>query len=215
MMSSVIPARLQFQCGHAALVTLPRIKGESSAQRNQRIAREKSAALARQCDFCGPAVEVAMSASDEVNNSHMLAAELTAPEVETVVVEPLVVVEEPVVVVEEPVVVIVEEPIIVVEEPIIVVEEEPVVVIAEVLAEAVVTQPEKTHTNGKVVLKQTRQRRSAPARREVVTSQPTERREFVVEYRTERVLKAADIRDAMRQVTALGAVNILAATREN
>ena len=149
-----------------------------------------------------------MSASDEVNNSHMLAAELTAPEVETVVVEPLVVVEEPVVVVEEPVVVIVEEPIIVVEE-------EPVVVIAEVLAEAVVTQPEKTHTNGKVVLKQTRQRRSAPARREVVTSQPTERREFVVEYRKERVLKAADIRDAMRQVTALGAVNILAATREN
>ena len=207
MMSSVIPARLQFQCGHAALVTLPRIKGESSAQRNQRIAREKSAALARQCDFCGPAVEVVMSASDEVNNSHMLAAELTAPEVETVVVEPLVVVEEPVVVVEEP--------IIVVEEPIIVVEEEPVVVIAEVLAEAVVTQPEKTHTNGKVVLKQTRQRRSAPARREVVTSQPTERRQFVVEYRTERVLKAADIRDAMRQVTALGAVNILAATRAN
>jgi hypothetical protein len=59
MMSSIIPARLEYQCGHAALVSLPRIKGETSAQRTQRVAHEKSAALARQCDFCAPAVEVA------------------------------------------------------------------------------------------------------------------------------------------------------------
>src|SRR5256714_13300669 len=58
MMSSVIPARLEYQCGHAALVSLPRIKGETSAQRTQRVALEKSAALARQCDFCAPVVEV-------------------------------------------------------------------------------------------------------------------------------------------------------------
>src|ERR1700731_4247159 len=54
MMSSVIPARLEFQCGHAALVSLPRVKGESPAQRTERIAREKNAAQARSCDFCPP-----------------------------------------------------------------------------------------------------------------------------------------------------------------
>jgi hypothetical protein len=58
MLSSVIPARLDYQCGHAALVSLPRIKGESSAQRNARVAREKSSARVRQCDFCGPTVEI-------------------------------------------------------------------------------------------------------------------------------------------------------------
>src|SRR6266567_971107 len=62
MMSSVIPARLEYQCGHAALVSLPRIKGESSAQRNDRVAREKSAARTRACDFCGPNVEVLVAA---------------------------------------------------------------------------------------------------------------------------------------------------------
>src|SRR5438067_12654167 len=58
MMSSVIPARLEFQCGHAALVSLPRVKGESSAQRTARIAREKTAARVRSCDFCPPPLEL-------------------------------------------------------------------------------------------------------------------------------------------------------------
>src|SRR5947207_8061525 len=55
MMPSVIPARLKFQCGHAALVTLPRVKGETATQRNDRVVREKEAALTRHCDFCAPA----------------------------------------------------------------------------------------------------------------------------------------------------------------
>src|SRR5439155_18244491 len=58
MMSSVIPARLVFQCGHAALVSLPRIKGETSAQRADRVAREKAAARTRACDFCAQRLEV-------------------------------------------------------------------------------------------------------------------------------------------------------------
>ena len=58
MMSSVIPARLVFECGHAALVSLPRIKGETSAQRADRVAREKSAAQMRACDFCAQRLEV-------------------------------------------------------------------------------------------------------------------------------------------------------------
>ena len=64
MTSSVIPARLEFQCGHAALVSLPRIKGESSAQRNERITREKEAAQARSCDFCGPDVAIVVQAPE-------------------------------------------------------------------------------------------------------------------------------------------------------
>src|SRR5437016_4826413 len=63
MTSSVIPARLEFQCGHAALVSLPRIKGESSAQRNERVTREKSAAQMRACDFCGPDVAIMVQAA--------------------------------------------------------------------------------------------------------------------------------------------------------
>jgi hypothetical protein len=58
MMSSVIPARLVFQCGHAALVSLPRIKGETNAQRADRVTREKSAAQTRACDFCAQRLEV-------------------------------------------------------------------------------------------------------------------------------------------------------------
>src|SRR3979490_1737136 len=58
MMSSVIPARLVFQCGHAALVSLPRVKGESSTQRADRVAREKSEAHTRACDFCAQHLEV-------------------------------------------------------------------------------------------------------------------------------------------------------------
>ena len=199
MMSSVIPARLQFQCGHAALVTLPRLKGESSAQRTERIAREKSAALGRQCDFCGPTVQVAVALPEVVvNGNHMLTAELAAPEVETVVVEP--------VVEEEPM-------IVVVEEPVVFAEEEPVEIIAEVIPQPIDAEP--VHTNGKAHLKPMRRRRALKVEREVATTESTQRRQFVVEYRVERLMKAVDIRDALRQVEALGAINVLAATRED
>ena len=70
-MPSVIPARLQFQCGHAALVTLPRVKGETATQRNDRVAREKTAALARQCDFCAPSVAVVEPQLAAANGSHV------------------------------------------------------------------------------------------------------------------------------------------------
>ena len=63
MMTTAIPARLEFQCGHAALVSLPRIKGETSAQRQERIAGEKAQAQMRQCDFCSPTLVVDASAA--------------------------------------------------------------------------------------------------------------------------------------------------------
>src|SRR5215204_4016647 len=44
----------QYLCGHGALVSLPRIKGESPRTREHRIGIEKTAASQRRCDFCGP-----------------------------------------------------------------------------------------------------------------------------------------------------------------
>jgi hypothetical protein len=197
MISSAIPARLQFQCGHAALVTLPRVKGESTAQRNQRIAREKSDALLRQCDFCGPTVAVtAAMLPEEVNGSHMTAADVLAAQ--PVAAAP-VVAAEPIVVAEpalaEPVVV--PEPALA--EPVVVPELEP--------APVVVVQP---------VSKAARKvRRLKPVMHAKTTRRAVERGyQFLVEYQVERVLRAANIRDALRQTAALGASEILAITRE-
>jgi hypothetical protein len=216
-MSSAIPARLQFQCGHAALVTLPRVKGESSAQRNERIAREKSAALARQCDFCGPTVAItAATRPDEVNGVHMTAADVVAAE-PVVAADAVEAEEEPFVVepfIVEPVAVDVEE-----EEPVVVVAaEEPVVVLAEepvaVKPLLVLVEKERVpHHNGATT------RPAAPRqRRRRVTPVSNGRRflaEYQVEYQAERVLRAVDIRDALRKAATLGASEVLAITRED
>jgi len=52
--SESIASYLQYACGHGAMVTLPRIKGESPRVREQHIAVEKVSASQRPCDFCGP-----------------------------------------------------------------------------------------------------------------------------------------------------------------
>jgi hypothetical protein len=220
MMSSVIPARLQFQCGHAALVTLPRVKGESSAQRNERIAREKNAALARQCDFCGPTVALtAATRQEDMNGSHMTAADVVAAE--SLVAAEAILAEEPIVVLaeavlaEEPIVVLAEESILV-EEPVVVVEEEAVVVLVEeeeepvlIVEPVVVVVEEPSHQNGVVP------HRAAPRKRQPKVAPVSRGQRFLVEYRVERVLQAADIRDALRKATALGASQVLAITRED
>ncbi|MDQ6675527.1 MAG: hypothetical protein M3069_33160 [Chloroflexota bacterium] len=51
-----MPARLEFACGHAALVSLASVKGESPRQRTERVEREKAAAQQRTCDFCARSV---------------------------------------------------------------------------------------------------------------------------------------------------------------
>jgi hypothetical protein len=58
----------------------------------------------------------------------------------------------------------------------------------------------------------------APRRRATPTRPAARSRaghRFVVEYCAERVLRAADIRDAMRQASALGASEVLSITRES
>jgi hypothetical protein len=171
MMSSVIPARLTFKCGHAALVTLPRVKGETSAQRNQRVAREKSDALLRQCDFCGPEVEVAVAS----NGSHVAVVS------DVLEAEPIVVSEAPTAT-----------------EPVM---EEAVAPVETVLVEPTSTRP---MVNGAPHPKRA-QRRTA-----VVTGQS-----YVVAYQIQRVVRAADIRDALRQAAAMGTGELLGITRED
>jgi hypothetical protein len=217
MMSSVIPARLQFQCGHAAMVTLPKVKGESSAQRNERIAREKSAALARQCDFCGPTVAVAApTLAEEINGSHMTTAEIMAaepiavetgaPESEPQPLVPVAVVEVEAVMSEEPVETIVvaglepaEEP----EEAVVIVE--PVVLVEQVILGVEAESPAPRRANGAVTR---RRRASQPA--------PTSRAQtWAVTYTAKQVVRAATIHEALRKASALGASELLSITRES
>ncbi len=54
MTLSILPAQLEFACGHFALVSLASVKGESPRQRTERVQREKAAAHQRTCDFCAP-----------------------------------------------------------------------------------------------------------------------------------------------------------------
>jgi hypothetical protein len=219
MMSSVIPARLQFQCGHAAMVTLPRIKGETATQRNDRVAREKSAALNRPCDFCAPAVEVV------VNGNHLVVAEVSLPE--TVVAETeLVAVLEPATPV-LPVVVKAETedtlPQLVVAEIEAEVESALEVAAVEGLLEALVeaadevlpTEP-KTPADEDLSTPAVSAKRRAPVTtRRVRAAEVIRGRRFLVEYRLERVVRAVDIHDALRQAGSLGASQLTAITRED
>ena len=181
MMSSIIPARLEYQCGHAALVSLPRIKGETSAQRTQRVALEKSAALARQCDFCAPVVEV----------------------IQPVVPEPVAAA------VDIPVAMLVleaavdgmagqqvngTEPVIAAPEPVIAAPER--------------VEPAST-TGPRVKLRATR---TARAR---TRDAMRDRRQFLVQYRVERLIQAVDVRDALRQAASLGATDVLEIARQD
>lgn len=274
-MSSVIPARLTFQCGHAALVTLPRVKGETASQRNERVAAEKTAALVRQCDFCGPTVEIATPTMvHQANGNHVTAADVYAaepvvastagaPEAEPVVAtEPVVVAElephtngtvkepkparrrrtskvapvtaEPVseeTVVAEPVS---EETVVadaVSPEPINVepVSEQPVTAEAvaavepvnaaePVNAEPVVVEHVVTQKTAQQPANHVAKRPRARSQRRTVTprrtSQVSAGRQFVVVYRVTEVLNATDIRDALRQTTALGASEVTSITRQ-
>jgi hypothetical protein len=194
MMSSVIPARLQFQCGHAALVTLPRVKGETASQRNARVAFEKAAALGRQCDFCGP--------------------------VATALATPLLV--EAVNGVHEPVAAVLDRHAEEAPEIVVVVESEPVQPLAafEVVAQPTVdlevapspsaARRSKATTNGSAV------RTRSPRKRRVATAEAVARgRRFLVEYQVERVLHAVDIHDALRKAAVLGASEVVAITRDD
>jgi len=207
MTFSAIPARLDYQCGHAALVSLPRIKGETSVQRTERITREKAAAQARACDFCGPDVAIVVQA--------------TAPDVEAVsqpdveqVVEAVLneVLEAPVV---EPVAVE-----LVVVEPVATDDTVLDVELSEAVAEAVaeIVALAESERGPEPVGEAAEEEPSATTaratrRRRSTRSLEQELRTFTVQYRVERVIDASDIGDALRRVTQLGATDVLAISR--
>jgi len=180
MMSSIIPARLEYQCGHAALVSLPRIKGETSAQRTQRVALEKSAALARQCDFCAPVVEV----------------------IQPVVPEPIAAA------VDIPVAMLVLEAAVDGMDGQQVNGTEPVIAAPEPIAAPERVEPAST-TGPRVKLRATR---TARAR---TRDAMRDRRQFLVQYRVERLIQAVDVRDALRQAASLGATDVLEIARQD
>ena len=59
-------AYLHYGCGHAALVSLASIAGESRRDRGRRVEQEKREARSRPCDFCPPieAAQATLSASE-------------------------------------------------------------------------------------------------------------------------------------------------------
>jgi hypothetical protein len=194
-MSSAIPARLTYQCGHAALVTLPRIKGETAAQRNERVSAEKSAALARPCDFCGPAVEVAKpQLVEEVIGTHLTAAEVLAA---------------------EPVAEATPEPD---QQPVIAIQ--PVLVTQP---DTYLNGATGTSANGNGTASDSSESderrsasRSARARRRTSVDTPlverNRRYRFVVRYEAQQVFTAGSIRDALTKAASLG--ELLSLTRE-
>ena len=228
MMSSAIPARLQFQCGHAAMVSLPRVKGESATQRNDRVAREKSAALSRQCDFCAPAVVVAVNGTDHMANLPEPAVEMETPDVvEAIVVEgtPILAeaseveafslsdIFEPDACADE--VAVVETPDLV--EALVV--ETPALAEAEAETSGLDEAPEVVETpfngNGTAAAAVLRRPRRPAAPRKARAEEIARGRRFLVEYHVERVLHAVDIHDALRQAANLGAAQLTAITRED
>jgi hypothetical protein len=206
MMSSAIPARLQFQCGHAAIVSLPRIKGETTAQRNDRIAREKSSALSRECDFCAPAMVTAVNGNGHVEETPYVEATSVLEETPLLVEPEASVVEEVVPVAEAAPVIVVDETPALVE---MILAEETLAAEEQVVAEeAVPAVSESIDGDGASAPRAVRRRAQRKPRAEEVARG----RRFLVEYRVERVLHAVDIHDALRQAATLGAVTAI--TRE-
>jgi hypothetical protein len=230
MFSTAITARLEYQCGHAALVSLPRIKGESPAQRNARIALEKSSAQDRTCDFCAPRLELTVEQAPvpAVIVPPVVAAPLPVSVI-VVAANPAMVDELPAPV--EPPVPVFEAPAPVIEVPVRAEEEQPapvaVVVTAapeELNGHAVHTALPATIPTPSALTKPTRPRRRrlepakavqpAPALRvprRVASRAPLQT--FTIRYRGQQVIVARDIRDVLRQAESLG--ELVAITRLN
>lgn len=215
MMSSVIPARLEFGCGHVALVSLPRLKGENPSERNERIAREKAAARGRACDFCGPVepapLEVQPAVPTGQLNGHTPSVTRPGAEetlrafpprrprpstrrVSRAVAAPV-----------APVAAAVAQPAAPVAPA-----ETPVATRRMALRAAIapVVKPKPEPAERK------RTPRSARAPRAARVAGTT-LEHFQIQFRVETVLQAADIRAALKQVESLGATEVLSIVRQD
>jgi hypothetical protein len=214
MMSSVIPARLEFQCGHAALVSLPKIKNESSARRNERIAQEKVDARGRRCDFCGPLVTEVVAAPVSTNGHNGTNGHHATPPKPVAAVSIVAVAPEPTptpVEIARPVVA--SAPVAPAPKP-VVAAPKPVVAAPKPVVLVRTPHPRPLPEGEKVA---TRPVVAAPkpvaaAKRRGVAAKRAAGNRYVVRFRVEQVVQATDLRDALRQVSSLGAVEVLAIT---
>jgi hypothetical protein len=241
MMSSVIPARLVFQCGHAALVSLPRIKGETNAQRADRVAHEKSAARTRACDFCAQRLEVVVQQAAPAATPTPVVASAPPPVVEaetpvaTEAAQPTapmtpVAAETP-----QPTPVASEAPTptpVAAEAPQLAAPpaaEPPAAVLpladwhADRIAKAkprrpIATRAKSPGRNGAVVARPeavVSPPRQLVARRSARNGRVASGAKFTVHFQVQTVLSAADVQDALRRVQSLGAIEVLAISQEN
>jgi hypothetical protein len=199
-MWSSIPARMEYACGHAALLSLPRIKGESSRERNERIAREKRAAQMRVCDFCTPSEEPALASvttADVPLPSTPPELELPlpseAPPVELGALAPPVALVPSAEVVEIPPAAT------------------PRARSRKAAGPAPARRP-RPRPAADVASAMPRDRRRTPAAAVAAAPAPA-RHTYRVSYRAERVIEAVDILDAIAQAEALGATDISSLTR--
>jgi hypothetical protein len=216
MMSSVIPARLEFQCGHAALVSLPKIKNESSAQRNERIAREKVEARGRRCDFCGPLVTEVVAAPALTNGNNGAEGHHAAPPKPLAVVSsaapaPVAPRPQPVVVAKT---VVPAKPVVVANPVVPAAPAAPAPTPVAVVAKPVVVAPKPAVARKPVVaapkpvvLVRTR----APLAEGVAAKRAAAKR-YAVRFKAEQVLQAASLREALRKAESLGAIEVLTIT---
>jgi hypothetical protein len=205
MMSSVIPARLEFQCGHAALVSLPKIKNESSAQRNERIAREKVEARGRRCDFCGPLVTEVVAAPAQTNGNNGADQHQAAPPkpVAPVSIGPL-----------APVVAPTPQPVVVAR-PVVAaapVARRPTPVAAAAKPVVVAPKPVVARQPVAAAPKPVVGVRTAVPVGEGVAAKRAAAKRYAVRFKAEQVLQAANLRDALRKAESLGAVEVLTIT---
>jgi hypothetical protein len=206
MMSSVIPARLEFQCGHAALVSLPKIKNESSAQRNERIAREKVEARGRRCDFCGPLVTEVVAATALSNGNgnngadgHQAAPPKPVAPISIGALAPVAPAPQPVVIARP---VVAAAPLAPAQKPVAVVAKPVVVAPKPVVARRSVVAAPKPVVGV----------RTAVPVGEGVAAKRAAAKRYAVRFKAEQVLQAANLRDALRKAESLGAVEVLTIT---
>jgi hypothetical protein len=222
MKSSVLPARLQFQCGHAALVTLPRVKGETATQRTDRVAREKVAALLRQCDFCAPSVavlesqHVAVAAAIESEAPATL-SELIETQLELADLAANILAEVASDVASEEVASVTSEigvAGIVQPEEREELEQEVEVVAVEPKAPRTprARRQRRTTTVARPAPVATRAQTVAPVSAAAPVASP---RRYAVRIQAQLVIRASTIQDALRQAATMGATDVLAITRQD
>jgi hypothetical protein len=179
-------------------VTLPRVKGENATQRNARVAREKVAALLRQCDFCAPSSlavlepQLATVAAVIEPETPATLSEVFETELELLELAADVATEVDVARPDER-------------------QESDALELVEVDEVVVVVEPTAPREP-----RARRTRRTIPVATSAhVATPPESAKRYAVRYQAELVIRAASLQEALRQAAAIGATDVLAISRQD